>query len=77
VRALWEELGDDALAVARRACADAELWGADLSAVPGFAEAVAGYLVRILGLGTPAALAQHLARAHVARETPATLVSGG
>ncbi|HEX9939575.1 MAG TPA: tagaturonate reductase [Longimicrobium sp.] len=63
VRALWEELGDDAIAVARRACADAELWGADLSAVPGFVHRVAGCLTRILSIGTPAALAQHLARA--------------
>ena len=69
VRALWQELGDDAVAVARRACADEELWGADLSAVPGFADAVAGALVRVMALGTPAALAQHLARAstHAAR----------
>ena len=59
VRALWPALGDDAVAVARRACADAELWGADLSAVPGFADAVADDLVRMIALGVPAALAQH------------------
>ncbi|HEX8243565.1 MAG TPA: hypothetical protein VF541_08720, partial [Longimicrobium sp.] len=74
VRALWEELGDDPAAIARRACADAETWGADLSAVPGFGEAVASSLTRVLAMGTPAALAQHLARASAAA---GVTVSGG
>lgn len=65
VRALWQAEGDDALAVARLACANTELWGTDLTAVPGFVERVAGCLARILSIGTPAALAQHLARASV------------
>lgn len=63
IRALWAERGADAATVARRACADEATWGADLSAVPGFASAVAGYLVRMVEIGTPAALAQHLAGA--------------
>jgi tagaturonate reductase len=63
IRGLWTEMGDDPAALARRACADVETWSADLSAVPGFADAVAGCLVRMMAMGTPAALAQHLARA--------------
>jgi tagaturonate reductase len=64
VRALWtapsaDGPDDDARAsrVARTACADAALWGADLAAVPGFADAVAAQLARILRDGVRAALA--------------------
>jgi len=63
IRALWAERGADPASVARAACADEATWGADLATVPGFADAVAGYLARMLAIGTPAALAQHLARA--------------
>jgi tagaturonate reductase len=41
-------------------CADAELWGADLSRIPGFTAAVAGTLVRMRHHGVAAALQQHL-----------------
>lgn len=76
IAALWQAWGDDALAVARRACADAELWGADLSAIPGFAAAVASALARLMAIGIPAALALHLAPN--ARTVSASLtVSGG
>jgi tagaturonate reductase len=52
--------------VARAVCGDVELWGTDLSAVPGFAAAVATALTRIRQHGVDAALEQHLAAATVA-----------
>ncbi|HYH79489.1 MAG TPA: tagaturonate reductase [Longimicrobium sp.] len=76
IRALWQELGDDPASIARRACADTATWGAGLAAVPGFADAVAGYLVRMMAIGTPAALAQHLARAAAHEPRPAAAVGG-
>jgi tagaturonate reductase len=42
VRAAWAEHGDDASAVVRGVLADVALWGTDLTAVPGFADAVTG-----------------------------------
>jgi len=67
IHALWREAGDESpCTIARRACADAETWGADLTAVPGFVDKVAACLSRILAIGAPAALAQHLARASAA-----------
>lgn len=45
------------------ACADSGLWGTDLSAVPGFAEAVADALVRLDADGPREALQAHLAEA--------------
>ena len=45
----------------RAACSDAELWGADLAALPGFAGAVADALAAILAEGVDAALARLLA----------------
>jgi tagaturonate reductase len=66
VRALWDgvdDAADDARLVrlARRACADVELWGTDLTLVPGFAEAVGAHLVRLVRGGATAALEAHLA----------------
>jgi hypothetical protein len=45
VRALWG--GRDAGDVAGAACAEVELWGVDLSSLPGFREAVADHLARL------------------------------
>jgi tagaturonate reductase len=45
----------------RALCADRALWDADLSAVPGFADAVAAALARIRRDGAAAALEAHLA----------------
>jgi tagaturonate reductase len=62
VRGHWSRLGDRAEPeVARDVCGDAELWGTDLSRVPGFTAAVAGALVRMRRHGVPAALEAHLA----------------
>ena len=72
VRGLWAASGDDPRAVAHAACADAALWDADLAAVPGFADAVAGSLARIMADGTAPALAEHLARASTAPLAAAT-----
>lgn len=63
-RALWAALPDESpeslRGLARAACADADTWGADLSAVPGFAEAVGDALVHAVRDGVPAALEAHL-----------------
>ncbi|HEX2190051.1 MAG TPA: tagaturonate reductase [Longimicrobiaceae bacterium] len=65
IRGLWGGVADDAPEVlrelARAACADAETWGADLAAVPGFAEAVGDALAHAAREGVPAALEAHLA----------------
>jgi tagaturonate reductase len=67
LRALWN--GVDARdevalrALVERAAADATLWGSDLTALPGFADAVAAQLHRIVVAGMPAALEMHLASA--------------
>jgi tagaturonate reductase len=42
-------------------CADVRLWRADLSVVPGFVDAVADHLLRIIRTGVVAALEAHLA----------------
>lgn len=64
VRALWsgrEEAGDEALAaLVREACSAEDLWGVDLTTVPGFAEAATGALVRIVRAGIDEALEEHL-----------------
>jgi tagaturonate reductase len=57
----WADAGDDEACVARAVCADAGLWAADLSAVPGFVDAVTDHLRRIIATGIAAALDQHLA----------------
>jgi tagaturonate reductase len=64
LRALWAPLleADDASlgALVRGVCADEALWGADLTAVPGFAEAVTHQLARMERSGVAAALEAHL-----------------
>ena len=62
-RRLWSGVGEDAdstAALVRRICADRELWGADLTAIPGFADSVAGHLSRMRRDGATAALEAHL-----------------
>ena len=63
-RALWHDrtaAGDAGIErMVRTVCADQSLWGADLTAVPGFAEAVAEHLVLARRAGVPAALEAHL-----------------
>ncbi len=60
VRAAWHEVDlswDAGVAgLARGVCGDASLWGVDLTAVGGFADAVADHLVRIVRHGIHAAL---------------------
>jgi tagaturonate reductase len=59
VRARWRELGDapDAIpALVDAVCGDAALWGTDLRAVPGFADAVAGHLTVIRDRGAVSAI---------------------
>lgn len=64
VRGHWSRAEDGAEAeVARAVCADAELWGTDLSRVPGFAAAVAAALVRIRRDGVVPALEAQLGAA--------------
>jgi tagaturonate reductase len=48
--------------LARTVCADEALWGTDLTAVPGFADSVAGWLVSFGEIGVSAALGEFLAR---------------
>ncbi|HET9002684.1 MAG TPA: tagaturonate reductase [Gemmatimonadaceae bacterium] len=63
VRALWRDSdgSETALAgVAKRACSAESLWGADLTTVPGFLEAVTETLIRIERDGVVAALDAHL-----------------
>jgi tagaturonate reductase len=55
VRAHWPEDRSES-ATAAAVCADTELWGADLAAVPGFVDAVAAALVRMREQGVAAAL---------------------
>ena len=61
VRALWRRIDADtneALgALVERVCADASLWGADLSRVPGFVRVVSDHLARCCREGVRAALA--------------------
>jgi tagaturonate reductase len=67
VRGHWARFPDGSEPeVARAVCGDAELWGADLSAVPGFTAAVAGALVRMRRHGVAAALESHLGAAAAA-----------
>jgi tagaturonate reductase len=65
VRAHWGTAWDDAddatlSAFVRAVCGDVSLWGTDLGAVRGFADAVAASLVRMRRDGVPAALESHL-----------------
>jgi tagaturonate reductase len=70
IRALWAGLAGESPAavreLARAACADAETWGADLAAVPGFAEAVGDALAHMVRDGGAAALEAHLGAAAAA-----------
>jgi tagaturonate reductase len=59
IRTRGRALGDGTNAIPAlvdAVCGDAELWGTDLRAVPGFAEAVAGHLAVILDRGAVAAI---------------------
>jgi tagaturonate reductase len=57
----WDNADDGALAdLVHAVCGDTSLWGTDLSAVPGFADAVAASLVRMRRDGVAAALESHL-----------------
>ncbi|HWV58993.1 MAG TPA: tagaturonate reductase [Longimicrobiales bacterium] len=66
VRDLWRNFRnpDDAglARLARTACADVELWGTDLAAIPGFADAVGGWLARMYRAGVDAPLQTLLSR---------------
>jgi tagaturonate reductase len=67
-RALWASTGDtdaDLSTLARSVSADEELWAADLSAVPGWVDAVTEHLVRGYREGAPAALEAFLESAAV------------
>jgi len=68
VRAFWRDSSGapaSIAAVAKRACAATQLWGADLTAVPGFLDAVTEDLIRIQRDGVVAALDAHLAEVAV------------
>jgi tagaturonate reductase len=65
VRAHWPEDRSESAAAAA-VCADTELWGADLAAVPGFVDAVVAALVRMRDHGVAAALEAHLGAAATA-----------
>lgn len=54
------DAADDVDAAARAVCGDAGLWGTDLNAVRGFADAVAAHLGRMEREGVAAALDAHL-----------------
>jgi tagaturonate reductase len=59
VRARWSAAGGqaaDVTAFVRDVCADSELWGTDLSTVPGFVDAVSEHLERIRHEGAAAAI---------------------
>ena len=64
VEAAWDAVNvssdTDVAGLAQRTLADASLWGIDLTTVPGFADAVAEHLVRIVRFGVTAALDVHL-----------------
>jgi tagaturonate reductase len=59
IQARWRDVGRDPASIAafvRTICADAELWGTDLAAVPGFVDVVADDLATILEHGPVAAI---------------------
>ena len=64
LHALWKAFPDGASAPVRdlvfEACRNRDLWGADLTAIEGFAEAVAGHLWRMREQGMASALEHHL-----------------
>ena len=65
VSALWQSLTprteDEYLELVRRLCADEQLWGADLTSIPGFVELVTEHLMRICRQGVLSALDVHVA----------------
>ena len=65
LHALWSTLPDDALApvgeLVWAVCGNRDLWGANLTEVPGFPESVADHLWRIRSVGMAGALDHHLA----------------
>jgi len=68
VRAFWRGSDGSAsslAAVAKRACSATSVWGTDLTAVPGFLDAVTEDLIRIQRDGAVAALDAHLAEVAV------------
>jgi tagaturonate reductase len=59
IQSRWGDVGDDAQGIAvlvRTVCADAELWGADLTAVPDFVEVVTEHLTTLRDRGAVAAI---------------------
>ena len=59
IQARWGDVGDDAREIAalvRAVCADAELWGTDLTTVPGFVELVTEHLMMMRDRGAVAAI---------------------
>jgi tagaturonate reductase len=72
VRDLWTRAGAGTPGeVARMACSDETLWGADLRTIPGFEEAVATHLARMNEIGVRAALTQLLFRSAIHTEAVA------
>ena len=59
IQARWNGVGDEAGGIAtlvRGVCADVELWGTDLTAVPGFVDVVTEHLTTLRGQGAVAAI---------------------
>ena len=67
IRDLWSSVANLRV-LAVTACSDASLWGMDLSAIPGFSDAVAVHLARMSDVGVRAALAELLFRASAVPE---------
>lgn len=61
ITSAWHSAGGDHRMLARSVCADATLWGTDLTAVSEFADSVAEHLAAIDRGGAAAALDAHLA----------------
>jgi tagaturonate reductase len=61
LKAHWVDAGGDVQRLAHAVCADLQLWATDLSAVPGFVDAVTEHLRRAEASGMAAALDHHLA----------------
>jgi tagaturonate reductase len=59
IQARWRNVGKEPAAIAalvRATCSDAELWGTDLAAIPGFVDVVTEDLTTILDVGPVAAI---------------------
>jgi len=70
IRELWSG-GSSLHEIAEFACSDESLFGADLSDIPGFADAVAVHLTRMVEVGVRAALSELLFRTPATRELAA------